>query len=257
MLAQLAQRRRGDLVDLPEQVRGVACVGAAGVRGVRGLGVAQQLGQRPGQHAVLRVLVGQPGVADRLAHLGQRRRVRRRVEERADRVVALQRGADLLDLDLVDAVDRVGPALRVLAQQQLHVELEDVGDLVDDRELVEPADASLDLVDPALRLAQPVGEDLLGHLAAGAPVGDAAADGQLVHVRPPPRSFRGCLIRGLLGGLAHITRLCRSHIRCVPRHIRARSFHLQVAFGYLSNATTACRSEIRRRPPARASRTQT
>jgi hypothetical protein len=136
VLAQLAQGRGGDLVDLPEQVGGGVCVGTTGVRRVRGLCVAQQLGQRPGQHAVFGVLEGEPGVADRLAHLGQRLLVWLRVEERADRVVALQGGPDLLDLDLVDAVDRVRPAFRVLAQQELHVELEDVGDLVDHRELV-------------------------------------------------------------------------------------------------------------------------
>ena len=181
MLAHLAQRRRRDLVHLPEQVRRVAGLVAAGVRAVRRLGVAQQLGQRAGQDAVLRVLVGQPGVTDRLAHLRQRRRVRRRLEERAHLVVPLQRGADLLDLDLVDAVLRLRASFDVLAQQQLDVDLQDVGDLVDDGELVEPADPPLHLVDPALGLAQPVREDLLGHLASAAPIGDAAADRQLVH----------------------------------------------------------------------------
>src|SRR5262249_44158156 len=112
---------------------------------------------------------------------GERRRVGGRAEERADLVVALQRRPDLLDLDLVDAVDLVRPALRVLAQQQLYVDLEHVGDLVGDGELVEPAHPAFDLVDPALRLAQPVGEDLLGHLAAGAPVSDPATDWELFH----------------------------------------------------------------------------
>jgi hypothetical protein len=108
------------------------------------------------------------------------------VEVGADLVVALQRGPDLLDLDLVDAVDAVGPPLGVLAQQQLHVQLQDVGDLVHDGELVEPAHAPLDLVDPALGLAEAVREDLLGHLPTGTPVRHAAADRQLVHVRSPP-----------------------------------------------------------------------
>jgi hypothetical protein len=181
VLAELAQRGRGDLVDLPEQVGGVAGVLTVGVRGVRGLRVAQQLRQRPGQDAVLGVLVGEPGVADRLAHLRQRRRRGSDLEERAHLVVPLQGRADLLDLHLVDAVDTLRTAFDVLAEQQLDVDLQNVGDVVHDGELVEAANPPLDLVHPALRFAQPVGEDLLRHLAATTPIGDAAADWQFVH----------------------------------------------------------------------------
>ena len=113
---------------------------------------------------------------DGLAQLVDRGWLRGYLEDRADLVVALQRRPDLLDLHLVDAVDRTGPALGVLAQQQLHVDLQDVGDLVHDGELVQPAYPALDLVHPTLGLAQPVGEDLLGHPAAATPVRDAPAD---------------------------------------------------------------------------------
>ncbi|BCJ63548.1 hypothetical protein Prubr_05690 [Polymorphospora rubra] len=198
MLADLAQRRRRDLVDLAEQVGGAPALGTAAVGAVRALRVADQLRQRTGQYAVLGVLVGQPGVADRLAQFPQRRRLARGVEEGADGVVPLQGGPDLVDLDLVDAVDAVRPPFRLLADQQLDVDLEDVGDLVDDRELVEPADPPLDLVHPALRLVEPVGEDLLRHLPAGPPVCDAAPDGQFVHVRSSPslrRRFRAASFR--------------------------------------------------------------
>ena len=124
-------------------------------------------------------------MADRLAHLGQRRRIGQRLEERAHLVVALERRPDLLDLNLVDAVLRFRTSFDVLAQQQLHVDLQHIGDLVDDGELVEPADPPLHLVDPALGFTQPVREDLLGHLASAAPIGDAAADRQLVHGASP------------------------------------------------------------------------
>src|SRR3954466_5058379 len=111
--------------------------------------------------------------------------MRHGLEERAHLVIALQSRANLLDLHLVDAVLRFRPALHVLAQQQLDVDLENVGDLVDDGELVETANPALHLVDPALGFAQSISEDLLGHLASAAPVGDAAADWQLVHGASP------------------------------------------------------------------------
>src|SRR5437588_534527 len=82
---------------------------AALVPVVRRLRVAQQPGQCPREYPVLRVLEGQPGVPDRLAQLVQRWRLRRYLEDRADLVVALQGRPDLLDLDLVDAVDVAGP----------------------------------------------------------------------------------------------------------------------------------------------------
>jgi len=123
------------------------------------------------------VLEGQPGVPDRLAQLVDGGRFGGRGEERADLVVPLQSRPDLLDLQLVDAVDAARPALGVLTQQQLHVHLEYVGDLVHHGELVQPAYPALDLVDPALRLAQPIGEHLLRHPAATTPVRDTSADG--------------------------------------------------------------------------------
>src|SRR5690606_11479229 len=57
-------------------------------------------------------------------------------------------------------------------------------DLVDDRELVQPPNAPLYLVHPALALTQTVGEHLLGHSTAPPPVRHAATDRQLVHVAP-------------------------------------------------------------------------
>src|SRR5262249_24812356 len=103
-----------------------------------------------------------------------------------DLVVALQRGPDLLDLDMVDAVEAVRPSLGLLAEQELDVHLQDVGDLVHHGELVQPAYAALHLVDPALRLAEPVGEHLLRHVPAATPMRDATPYGQLVHVHSVP-----------------------------------------------------------------------
>ncbi len=100
-----------------------------------------------------------------------------------------------------------GPALGVLAHQQLHVELQHVGDLVDDGELVEPAYPTLDLVDPALRLAEAVGEDLLGHLSASPPVRHSAPYWQLVHKPIPSR---------------------RSHVMCGHTRIDARTFECKL-----------------------------
>ena len=75
----------------------------------------QQAGQGAGEHAVLRVLVRQPGVGHRLVHLRQRRGLRRRVEERADLVVALQSGPHVLHLDLVHAGGGAVATIGILA----------------------------------------------------------------------------------------------------------------------------------------------
>src|SRR5690606_33182908 len=100
-------------------------------------------------------------------------------------VVPLERGPDFVHFDRVDAHGRLRTTLRLFAEEQLDVELQHVGDLIDHRELVEPADSPFDLVDPALGLPQPVGEHLLGHVAAAAPIRNPTTNRQLVHVVPP------------------------------------------------------------------------
>jgi hypothetical protein len=185
-------------------------------------------------------------VADRLAHLGQRRRVRHGLEERAHLVIALQSRADLLDLHLVDAVLRFRPALHVLAQQQLDVDLQNVGDLVDDGELVEPADPPLHLVDPALGLSQPVSEDLLGHLASAAPVGDAAADRQLVHGASPdsPGDPRRRALVSTAVWIPHVrARRTACVIACSPMLV----VFIATCKGWICRPNDACRAWIRLR----------
>jgi len=124
---------------------------------VHGVGRHLRLAQQPGQDAdqgpALGVLVGEPGVADGLLHLVEVGHLGRGVQERVDLVVALQRGADLRDLR---RLARPGGVHTVVVgfptEQQLRVDLQHLGDVVDDRELVEPADAPLHLVHPALAL---------------------------------------------------------------------------------------------------------
>jgi hypothetical protein len=162
--------------------------GLTAERGVGRLRIPQELGQHPGQHAVLGVLQRQPGMVDGLAQFGQRQRLGRCHEERTDLVVPLQRGTDLVDLDLIDAVDVVGPPHRVASHEHLDVELQHVGDLMDDGEPVQPPHAALDLVDPALGLAQTIGEELLRHSPAVAPVRNPAAHRKVVHDDHSPRT---------------------------------------------------------------------
>jgi hypothetical protein len=119
-------------------------------------------------------LEGEPAVVDRAAEFGDRGRFDRGgFEEAAEAFVAFEGLADGLDLHLVEAAAESGPALGLAAEQLSGVDAERFGEFGDDGVLVEAADAPFDLVDPALGLADPVGEDLLGHAAALSPVGDA------------------------------------------------------------------------------------
>jgi hypothetical protein len=130
---------------------------------------------------------GEPAVVDGSAEFGDRRRVDRGgFEEAAEAFVAFEGLADGFDFDLVEAAAEAGAAFGFAAEQLPGVDAERFGEFGDDRVLVEAADAAFDLVDPALGLADAVGEDLLGHAAALSPVGDAPAHRLRfgLHVRP-------------------------------------------------------------------------
>jgi hypothetical protein len=189
---------RSTLVDLRHEFGGVGARAADGpVLGDRG--VAQELDERPGDDRVVALLEREPAVVHGPPEFGDGRRVDRGgFEEAAEALVAFERLADGLDLHLVEAAAEARAAPRFAAEELSGVDAQRFGEFGDDRVLVEAADAALDLVDPALGLADPVGEDLLGHAAALSPIGDAPSHRLRfgLHVRPH-RLYRSYTFRDL------------------------------------------------------------
>jgi hypothetical protein len=94
-------------------------------------------------------------------------------------------------LDTLGALVRLGGA-GVPAEQHGRVDPQHGGDVLDGGDPVEGAHAAFDLVHPALRLAEPVGEKLLRHPPSNPPVRHPPANRQqltVVHdaaARPAP-----------------------------------------------------------------------
>src|ERR1700760_4813567 len=106
-------------------------------------------GAGSGEEAVDELPIGR-----RVAYWRGRRKMSQQVF--ADRLGKSKSWVDKLErgvrrLDKFSVVYEIADVLQVDVQLLLDVDLEHIGDLVDDGELVEPADPPLPLVDPALR----------------------------------------------------------------------------------------------------------
>jgi len=112
-----------------------------------------------------------------------------RGEEGAHLVVAFQDSLDLLDVVLRDLAGESGRTWCVPAQQQLGIDLKDIGNFMDDVP-VDPADTTLDFVDPAPGLAEAVGEHLLCHSPPSPPMRDLTADRQHIGIAGFPSDSR-------------------------------------------------------------------
>jgi hypothetical protein len=204
VLAELAQGRRGDLVDLGEQVG--AAAGSVVLDGVAGrLSVADELGEHLGQGDVVGVLKRHPGVVDRLAQFGERHRRGRGRERTSDLVVPLQGRPYLTDVNSRRCTRPPGTVRLTGAtiHQNRYIDIKNVCDLCDGGKLVEAAHPPLDLVHPTLRLTQPIREYLLRHATLGPQQGHPPSHRLVVH-RALPSPLRPAVRRaGAVASIKH------------------------------------------------------